>query len=157
MAHNDHQHHEEVAMKIKSINSQHGGDMNHSGHNSAMGHAGHDHMAMIADFKRRFYVILVLTIPVVLLSPMIQHFVGVNWQFTGSMYLLFGLSTVVFFYGGWPFLTGWLSEMKERNLGMMTLIGFAITVAYVYSVATVFGLKGIDFFWELATLILIML
>lgn len=122
-----------------------------------MGHAGHDHMAMINDFKKRFYIVLALTIPVVLLSPMIQHFAEVNWTFQGSMYLLFGLSSIVFFYGGWPFLTGGLSEMKTRNLGMMTLIGFAITVAYVYSVATVFGLKGMDFFWELATLILIML
>lgn len=118
---------------------------------------GHDHMAMIADFKKRFYIILALTVPVVLLSPMIQHFIGVNWQFPGSLYLLFALSTVVFFYGGWPFLTGWLWEIKARNLGMMTLIGFAITVAYVYSVATVFGLKGMDFFLELATLIFIML
>jgi len=130
--------------------------MNHE-HNPAMGHAGHDHMAMIADFKHRFYIILVLTIPIVLLSPMIQHFAGVNWQFPGSVYLLFALSTVVFFYGGWPFLTGWLAEMKDRSPGMMTLIGFAITVAYVYSAATVFGLKGMDFFWELSTLILIML
>jgi Cu2+-exporting ATPase len=88
---------------------------------------------------------------------MIQHWLGVNWQFTGSQYLLFALATVIFIYGGWPFLTGWISEMKNRNPGMMTLIGFAITVAYVYSAATVFGLKGMDFFWELATLILIML
>ncbi len=131
--------------------------INHSPGNPAMGHAGHDHMAMINDFKKRFYIVLALTIPVVLLSPMIQHFAEVNWTFQGSMYLLFGLSSIVFFYGGWPFLTGGLSEMKTRNLGMMTLIGFAITVAYVYSVATVFGLKGMDFFWELATLILIML
>ena len=131
--------------------------MDHSGHNAAIGHAGHDHMAMIEDFKKRFYVILALTVPVVLLSPMIQHVIGVNWQFPGAMYLLFALSTVVFFYGGWPFLTGWLSEMKTRSLGMMTLIGFAISVAYFYGTATVFGLKGMDFFWELATLILIML
>jgi Cu2+-exporting ATPase len=67
------------------------------------------------------------------------------------------LSTFVFFYGGWPFLKGLWDEIKVKNPGMMTLIGFAITVAYVYSVATVFGLKGMDFFWELASLILIML
>ena len=64
---------------------------------------------------------------------------------------------MVFVYGGWPFLTGWLSELKAKNPGMMTLIGFAITVAYAYSTATVFGLKGMDFYWELTTLILIML
>ena len=92
-----------------------------------------------------------------LLSMMIQKFIGVNWQFTGSTYILFGLSSVVFFYGGWPFLKGWIDEIKSKNPGMMFLIGFAISVAYIYSVAVVFGLQGMDFFWELATLILIML
>ena len=128
------------------------------GSKPSMGMEGHDHHAMmITDFKKRFYVALFLSIPIVLLSPMIQQWLGVNWMFAGSMYILFGLSTILFFYGGWPFLTGWLSEMKTRNLGMMTLIGFAISVAYIYSVATVFGLDGMDFFWELSTLILIML
>lgn len=137
-----------------------GMDHDKMGHtnNPSMDMAGHNHHAMmIADFKKRFYVVLVLTIPIMLLSTMIQRFMGVNWQFTGSSYLLFALSSVVFVYGGWPFLTGWLSEMKAKNPGMMTLIGFAITVAYVYSAATVFGLNGMDFFWELDTLILIML
>lgn len=130
---------------------QHGG-------NPPMGHAGHDHHAMmIDDFKKRFYVVLVLTIPVMLLSEMIQHWLNIHIVFTGSKYVLLTLSSIVFFYGGWPFLSGWISEMKRRKPGMMTLIGFAITVAYIYSVATVFGLEGMDFFWELATLILIML
>lgn len=127
-------------------------DVGHSGH------GGHDHHAMmIADFRRRFWVVLVLTSPVMALSPMIQHWLGIHWTFTGSGYVLAGLASVIFVYGGWPFLKGWCDEMKEWNPGMMTLIGFAITVAYGYSVATVLGLKGVDFFWELATLILIML
>jgi Cu2+-exporting ATPase len=127
-----------------------------SGHSMDMG--GHDHHAMmIADFKKRFYVVLVLTVPVMLLSMQIQQWLHLDISFTGSSYLLFALASVVFVYGGWPFLTGWLSEMKDKNPGMMTLIGFAITVAYIYSSATVFGLKGMDFFWELDTLILIML
>ncbi len=133
----------------------------HSSHqhgvNPPMGHQGHDHNSMIADFRKRFYVVLALTIPIMLLSTMIQHFMGVNWQFPGSQYLLFALSSVVFFYGGWPFLKGLIVEAKEKNPGMMFLIGFAISVAYIYSVAIVFGLEGMDFFWELATLILIML
>lgn len=130
----------------------------HSAHNPPMGHTGHDHHAMmIADFRKRFYVVLILTIPVLLLSPMIQHWLKVDWQFTGSGYLLAALSSIVFFYGGWPFLKGWIDEMKVRRPGMMTLIGFAISVAYIYSMAIIFGLKGMDFFWELATLILIML
>lgn len=133
------------------------GTMQHSA-NPAMGMEGHNHHAMmIADFKKRFYVVLVLTIPVMLLSTMIQHFMGVNWQFEGSQYILFALSSVVFFYGGWPFLKGLVDEVKAKAPGMMFLIGFAITVAYIYSVAIVFGLAGMDFFWELATLILIML
>src|SRR6516225_3845925 len=125
--------------------------------NPAMDHAGHDHHTMIEDFKKRFYVVLALTIPIMLLSQMIQQWLNVHISFTGSQYVLLALSSIVFFYGGFPFLKGWLDEMKTWKPGMMTLIGFAITVAYVYSVATIFGLKGMDFFWELATLILIML
>src|SRR5450432_4477717 len=126
--------------------------------NSSMGHAGHDHhKMMIADFRKRFYVVLVLTIPIMLLSTMIQLFIGIHWQFAGSAYILLVLSSVVYFYGGWPFLKGLKDEVKARNPGMLFLIGFAITVAYIYSVAIVFGLQGMDFFWELATLILIML
>lgn len=140
---------------------------NHAGHdmsnmqhgaNSAMGMAGHNHHAMmIADFKKRFYAVLILTVPIMLLSTMIQQFMGIHWQFAGSQYILLALSTIVFFYGGWPFLKGWIDEIKARNPGMMFLIGFAITVAYIYSIAIVFGLQGMDFFWELASLILIML
>lgn len=123
-----------------------------------MGMSAHDHhRMMIADFKKRFYVVLALTVPVMLLSPMIQHFMEVNWQFAGSSYILFVLSSIVFVYGGWPFLTGLVTEVKTKNPGMMFLIGFAITVAYSYSMAIVFGLKGMDFFWELDTLVLIML
>jgi Cu2+-exporting ATPase len=136
-------------------------EMNHSkmqhGSNPPMGHEGHNHAMMIADFKKRLYVVLILTIPIMLLSTMIQKFIGVDWQFTGSQNILFALSTIVFIYGGFPFLKGLVDEVKAKNPGMMFLIGFAITVAYTYSVAIVFGLQGMDFFWELATLILIML
>ena len=136
--------------KMDHSKMQHGG-------NPKMGMEGHDHNMMIADFKKRFFVVLILTVPIMLLSMMIQKFLGVNWQFTGSQYILFALSTVVFFYGGWPFLKGFVNEVKTKSPGMMILIGFAITVAYTYSVAIVFGLTGMDFFWELSTLILIML
>ncbi len=121
-------------------------------------HEGHQtHSSGIADFKKRFYVVLVLTIPIMLLSEMIQHWLNIRISFLGSKYVLLILSSVVFFYGGWPFLKGLFGEMRAKNPGMMTLVAFAISVAYIYSVATVFGLKGMDFFWELATLILIML
>jgi P-type Cu2+ transporter len=121
-------------------------------------HGGHEtHSSGIADFKKRFYVVLILTIPIMLLSKMIQHWLNIHFSFPGSKYVLLILSSVVFFYGGWPFLKGLIGEMRTKNPGMMTLVAFAISVAYIYSVATVFGLKGMDFFWELATLILIML
>jgi P-type Cu2+ transporter len=153
-----HQHRPETQLKKDSNGpSKIDHSTMHRGHNPSMGMEGHDHALMIADFKRRFYIVLILTVPIVLLSPMIQKFIGVDWDFEGSKYILFALSSVVFFYGGWPFLKGLVNEVKTKNPGMMFLIGFAITVAYIYSVAVVFGLKGMDFFWELATLILIML
>lgn len=132
----------------------------HSPESHEHGHhgGGHAHHAgMIDDFKRRFYVVLVLTVPIMALSPMIQHWLNVDWSFPGSSYVLLIMSSIVFFYGGKPFLAGFVDEVKTRSLGMMTLVAVAITVAYVYSVAIVFGLEGMDFFWELATLILIML
>ncbi|MDT0641916.1 copper-translocating P-type ATPase [Zunongwangia sp. F363] len=133
-----------------------GGD--HSGHNPGHGQMGHDHhKMMIADFRKRFWVTLILTIPILIISPMIQGFIGYEFLLPGNQYILFGLSSVVYFYGGWPFITGFWSEVKKGAPGMMTLISMAITVAYVYSSATVFGLEGVDFFWELATLIAIML
>ncbi|MHB1177678.1 MAG: hypothetical protein ACYCZO_05035 [Daejeonella sp.] len=154
------ENHQHSAALVKKADPDHS-KMDHSsmnyGSNPSMGHKGHNHDMMIADFKKRFYAVLALTIPIMLLSEMIQRFVGVDWQFTGSLYILFVLSSIVFFYGGWPFLKGWFEEVKAKNPGMMFLIGFAITVAYIYSVAIVLGLQGMDFFWELSTLILIML
>lgn len=137
--------------------SQH--DMSHAGYgsNPKHGEIGHNHSAMIEDFKRRFYVSLGLTIPILVLSDMIQHWLGFQLEFMGRKYLLLALSTVLFWYGGKPFLEGCMDELKSRRPGMMTLIAMAITIAFVYSVATVFGFQGMDFFWELATLIVIML
>ena len=125
-------------------------------HSEEHDHSSH-HAHMVEDFKKRFYISILITIPVLILSPMLQGFVNIDLRFTGDLYILFALSTFIFFYGGWPFLTGALSELKDRNPGMMTLIGLAIVVAYGYSSLTVFGLSGKNFFWELATLIDIML
>ncbi len=132
-------------------------------HGSHDGHDGHDHMQhhkhMAEDFKKRFWISLVLTIPILLLAPMIQQFLGITKTiaFTGDLYLLFVFSSAVFFYGGYPFLKGLVDEVGGKQPGMMTLIGVAIIVAYVYSAAVVFGLSGRTFFWELATLIDVML
>lgn len=153
-----HDHPEGHIRRPSKKDETHTDHMAHDDHNPPMGHAGHDHhKMMITDFKKRFFVVLILTIPIMLLSEMIQQWLNIHITFSGATYILLALSTVVFFYGGWPFLKGWFEEMKTWKPGMMTLIGFAITVAYVYSVATVLGLKGMDFFWELSTLILIML
>ena len=128
----------------------------HAGHS---GHAGHDHGAMVADFRRRFWVTLLLTPFVLALSPMIQHALGLGeaLAFTGDRYLLFALSTVAYLYGGWPFLVGVVSELRKRQPGMMTLIALAISAAYIFSVAVTFGFPGQEFYWELVTLIAIML
>ena len=122
-------------------------------------HESHDHGAMIADFRRRFWVSLALTAPILLLSPLIQQVLGIGeaLAFAGDRYVLFALSSVVYFYGGWPFLGGLVSELGKRQPGMMTLIALAITVAYIYSAAVVLALPGGVFFWELATLIDVML
>ena len=125
---------------------------NHDGH-----HDHHAHMA--ADFRKRFWIALALTLPILGLSPMLQTAVGLREgiRFPGDFYMLFGLSSVVSWYGGWPFLKGFVEELKSRRPGMMTLISVAIATAYVYSSAVVFGLTGKMFFWELASLIDIML
>lgn len=112
---------------------------------------------MVADFRRRFFLSLALMVPILALSPMIQMFLGADWRFSGDSWLLLALATVLFAYGGKPFLTGAVDELRQKAPAMMTLIAMAITVAYVYSALTVFVLRGNDFFWELATLIVIML
>ncbi len=139
--------------------------MEHSHQDHEMDHGmekktgGHDHHHMITDFKRRFLICLVLTIPVIFLTPMIQHILGIRdiIGFYGDSYVLFFLSSVIYFYGGYPFFKGMYTEFKSRMPGMMTLVAVAITTAYIYSSAVVFGLKGEIFFLELVTLIDIML
>ncbi len=138
-------------------------NQHHGNHHDEHDHSSHDHSEhhamMIKDFRKRFWISLVLTLPVLVLSPMIQQLLGFEFALFPKFdpYILFGLSTVVFFYGGWPFLTGLAGELKKKQPGMMTLIAVAITVAWAYSTATTFGVQGSTFFWELVTLIDIML
>ena len=101
-------------------------------------HAGHH----TEDFLKRFWICLILTIPVLLLSHMIQQWFGFQFRFPGDKYVLLALGTIIYFYGGMPFLKGMVSEIKDKAIGMMTLVALAITVAFIYSVAVVFGLKG---------------
>ena len=131
-------------------------NMEHSGGGASGGH--HDHHAMmVEDFKRRFWVCLGLTVPILALSPMLQGWVGVEWTFPGSVWVLAALAGIVYVYGGKPFLTGARDELAKRRPGMMTLVALAITVAFVYSIAVVLGLEGNLFFWETATLVDLML
>lgn len=122
------------------------------------GHHNH-HQMMLDDFKKRSIISLILTLPVLILTPMIREMMGIDIfiSITLDNLILILLSTIIYFYGGWPFLTGLTSELKKYNPGMMTLIGLAITVAYVYSVLTIRDPNAKPLFWELATLIDIML
>lgn len=122
------------------------------GHGGGM-HAGHEQM-----FKRRFFVNLVLSIPVLLYSEGFQTLVGFSVpSFPGSEWVSPLFAVIVFGYGGVPFLKMAVPELRDRSPGMMTLISLAIGVSFIYSVGTVLILPGMDFFWELATLIDIML
>ncbi len=145
MQHQNHKGHEH---KVHKSNSKH----------TQNEHQNHDHhKMMLDDFKKRFYVSLIVTIPILFLSPLIQNLLGFSLQFYGDKYLLFIVASFIFFWGGKPFLSGFADELKQKKPGMMTLIALAIGVAYFYSSAVVFGLSGKFFFWELATLIDVML
>lgn len=144
--HTPHEQHTQIATNAEHATS-------HEHHHMHDKHAGHH----THDFLKRFWICVALTIPVLALSHMIQLWFGFHIAFAGSSYILLILSTVIYFYGGMPFLKGMVSEVRDRAMGMMTLVALAISVAFIYSVATIFGMKGMDFFWELATLIDIML
>lgn len=126
----------------------------HSGHVDHDKHAGHS----VSMFRDKFWLSLILTVPVVLYSHMIQEWLGFSMpMFPGSEWIPFVLGTLIFFYGGMVFINSAINELKAKLPGMMTLISLAIISAYVYSVATTFFIQGSEFFWELATLIVIML
>ncbi len=126
---------------------------NHSHRHGRSAHRKH----MMEDFKRRFIVSTLVTVPILFLSPLIQRFLGIKVTFFGDDLALFALSLFIYIYGGRPFLEGMAREFRSKNPGMMTLIGLAISVAFFYSSAVTFGLQGRTFYWELATLIDIML
>jgi len=103
-------------------------------------HAGHS----VAVFERRFWISLALIVPIVLLSPMIQQWLGLGegLRFPGDQYVAVAFATAVYFYGGWPFLTGLVAEVTRKQPGMITLAAMAITTAYGYSTLVVLGLSG---------------
>ncbi len=126
------------------------GHADHGGHDK---HAGHDPEM----FRRKFWLSLALTVPIVLTSHMVMDWFGYSIEFPGMSLIGPVLGTVVFCYGGWPFLVGAVSEVRDRAPGMMLLISMAITVAYAASLATSFGAFDLDFWWELAALVSVML
>lgn len=137
-----------------------GADSNNSSTNRGDAHAGHDKHAghTVSMFRDRFWVTLILTVPTLIWEPLLQAWFGYTApQFSGSnlIQLLFG--SAVFFYGGWVFIQGAWQELQARLPGMMTLIALAISVAFVFSLAVTLGFAGHPLWWELATLVTIML
>lgn len=160
--HNKHGHEAHSHQNAHHGHSEHSYHESHAEHGSHGDHGDHGgngdhHEHMIEDFKKRFWISLVLAIPITYLSPMIREIFNYEVTFTGNMVLLFILSTIVFFYGGKPFLSGAWDEIKAKTPGMMLLISLAIVTAYVYSTLTAFFIEGSDFYFEVATLIVIML
>jgi P-type Cu2+ transporter len=148
-------HGDPAGEKHQGVNGGNGHGAGHGGH----GGGGSHHAHMARDFRNRFWACLALTVPVLLLSPLLRETLGLEnvLSFTGDEYVLFAFSAVIFAYGGWPFLKGMERELRDRQPGMMTLIALAITVAFAYSSVVVFGVSGKLVFWELATLVDIML
>jgi Cu2+-exporting ATPase len=148
--HHQHDHQSQDAHAPHPRKSAH--DDAHAGHDK---HAGHS----VAMFRNKFWLTLVLAVPAVIWSGMIQQWFGYTApRFAGSEYIAAVFGTAVYFYGGWPFLQGGYQELRNRLPGMMTLISLAITVAFLYSVAVTLGIvSGMDLWWELATLVAIML
>ncbi|MDX1413755.1 MAG: copper-translocating P-type ATPase [Candidatus Promineifilaceae bacterium] len=151
--HEHHEHHDQQQNQGQVEHKEHMNGHKHEEHGSHADHTGHEIM-----FRNRFWICLVLSIPVIIYSPAIQDWFGFGAPtFTGSQWVLPVLATVVFIIGGLPFLSMARWELRDRSPGMMTLISLAISVAYFYSMATLVWDLGDDFFWELVTLIDIML
>jgi len=148
-----------VAHATDAQHEMHGSD--HTGHDAHAAHAGHGGHAGHSEamFQRPFWISLILTIPVLLYAELFQELLSYTApQFPGSQYLEVILGSIIYWYGGWVFLRGAFDELRARTPGMMTLVALAISTAYFYSVAVTFGLvEGMPFYWELATLVTIML
>ena len=133
--------------------TEHGAHAEHGAHGGHDKHAGHDPEV----FRQKFWLSLLLTLPIVATSEMVMDWFGYSLSFAGMEWVGPVLGSFVFFYGGWPFLVGGVREARDRAPGMMLLISMAITVAYVASLATSVDLFDLDFWWELAALVTIML
>jgi Cu2+-exporting ATPase len=148
----DHEHHHPSSIESSNNNKlSQSSPSHHTGHNQ---HIGHN----VEMFRNKFWVCLIISIPVLLWDPMIQQWFKYQLpSFPGSNFIPAVFGTIVFIYGGWIFLQGAYQELVHKTPGMMTLISLAINVAFFYSIAVMLGLKGHTLWWELATLISIML
>lgn len=156
--HHGHESHRGEALPHEAMDhAVHGRDVDHAAHEA--GHGAHvDHTGHEIMFRNRFWVCLLLSLPVLLYSEMIQMWLGFTMPvFPGSQWIAPLFSIIIFLYGGVPFLQMAVPELRNRQPGMMTLISLAISVAFIYSLATMFAPLGESFFWELVTLIDIML
>src|SRR6267142_2087649 len=155
-----HDSHESMTHAHAAAPLPNGNDEHHAEHHEREGHQGHDQHAghSVAMFRDKFWWSIALTIPTLVWSPMIQQWLGFHApSFPGSRYIPAIFGTVLFFYGGMVFLQGAVGEIKSRLPGMMTLISLAIIVAFGFSVAVTFGVQGMDLWWELSTLITVMI
>ncbi len=166
-----HEHGQHTSHTASRPAASHGGDAGHAAHREAPPpsgvprerqheHAAHDKHAghSVEMFRRKFWLSLLLTLPTLVWTDMVQDWVGFRApDLPGARYLPPIFGSAVFFYGGWVFLQGAARELRDRLPGMMTLIALAITVAFVFSVAVTFGFPGMALWWELATLVTVML
>ncbi|MBZ2194897.1 heavy metal translocating P-type ATPase [Occultella gossypii] len=156
-AHGEHEHHAEHGHEHEGHAEQgHAGHGGHGGHDAHAGHGGHE--GHVAQFRRLFWIMLILAVPTAAFSGMFADILGYTLP-AGTGWVSPLLGTVIFAWGGRPFLTGAVAEIRSRQPGMMLLIGMAITVAFVASLGSSLGLfpHGLDFWWELALLVVIML
>ncbi|MBO0795666.1 MAG: heavy metal translocating P-type ATPase, partial [Ktedonobacteraceae bacterium] len=153
------QQHQQKHTAATEHHAMHHGHMNghqsHTGHSGHMDHAGHSE----AMFQRPFWISLILTIPTLIYADLFQRLFGYRApSFPGSAWIEPVLGSIIYWYGGWIFLRGAFSELRSRQPGMMTLVALAISTAYIYSLVVTFGwVEGMPFYWELATLVTIML
>lgn len=142
--HMNHENHSSNSMKMEH--------RNHGGHDEGE-HAGHS----AEMFKKKFFIVLLLTIPILLLSPTIQGWLNFSFTFNGDKFILFTLASIVVLWGGLPFFKGAKRELSQKNLGMMVLVSIAVLTGYLYSVGATFIFTAPDFYWEISTLTLFLL
>lgn len=147
--------HESHANKLKEMKDLAHNPAEHEIHDE---HAFNEHEGHHSlSFKKKFFIALILTIPVLLLSPSVQGWLGISFTFSGDNYVLFGLASIIVIYTGVPFFRGAWKEIRHKSLGMMVLVSLAVLTGYLYSFGTTFFFTAPDFYWEISTLVTFLL